>query len=77
MTSPNISKSLESIADELIPWGCGMVVKDISMSSLSWCKVLYVAVRLYLLDLSFTFRAFENHFEVHHQYMLSSKGEEF
>ena len=40
MTSPYIyiyiyiSKSLESIDGELIPWGCGMVVKDIPMSNL-------------------------------------------
>ena len=47
------------------------------MSSYSWCKVLYTAIHLCLLDLSFTFRAFENHYEVHRRYVLSSKGEQF
>ena len=75
--SEYICKCLESIDEECIPWGCGTVVKDMHMSSYSWCKVLYVAVHLCLLNLSFTFRAFENHYEVHRRYVLSPKGEEF
>ena len=54
-TSPYICKCLESIDNELVPWGCGMVITDTPISSFSWCKVLYVAVHLCLLDLSFTF----------------------
>jgi len=76
-SSQYVDKCLESVDDDTIPWGCGMVIKDVPMSSLSWCKVLYVAVHLYLLDLSFTFRPFENHYEVHRRYMLSTKGEEY
>ena len=75
-TSPYICKCLESIDNELVPWGCGMVITDTPMSSFSWCKVLYVAVHLCLLDLSFTFRPFENHYEVHSRYMVFPKGED-
>ena len=50
-----------------------MVIRDGPKSNYVWCKVLYVAVNLCLLDLSFPF---ENHYEVHGRYMLSSKGEE-
>jgi len=76
-TSPYLCKVLESIDDELIPWGCGVVIKDIPMSSLSRCKVFYIADYLYFLDLSFSFRAFDNHFEMHYRCMLSTKGEDF
>ena len=36
-----------------------------------------MAVHLSLVDLDFTFRPFENHYEVHRKYLLSSTGIEF
>ena len=47
------------------------------MSQPGWLKILYVAVHLGLVDLDFTFRPFENHYEVHRKYLLSSPGTEF
>ena len=47
------------------------------MSQPGWLKILYVAVHLSLVDLDFTFRPFENHYEVHRKYLLSSTGIEF
>jgi len=69
-TSQYVDKCLESVDNDIIPWGCGMVIRDVPMSNYSWYKVLYVAVHLCLLDLSFTFRPFENHYEVHCRCML-------
>ena len=40
-------------------------------------KILYVAVHLELLDLSFTFRPFDSNYEVHQKYVLSKSGESF
>ena len=54
-TSQYVDKCLESVDNDIIPWGCGMVIRDVPMSNYSWYKVLYVAVHLCLLDLSFTF----------------------
>ena len=42
-----------------------------------WHKILYVAVHLGFLDLSFTFRPFDSHYEVHRRYVLSQSGESF
>ena len=47
------------------------------MSQPGWHKILYVAVHLSLVDLDFNFRPFENHYEVHRKYLLSSSGTEF
>ena len=40
-------------------------------------KVMYIAVHLGYLGVSFEFRPFESHFEVHHKYLLSASGEDF
>ena len=58
-------------------WGCGVMVKGLKMSQSMWHKILYVAVHLELLDLSFTFRPFDSHYEVHRRYVLSKSGESF
>jgi len=58
-------------------WGCGVNVEGIKMSQPSWHKILYVAVHLNFVDLDFTFRPFESHYEVHRKYVLSSHGQEF
>ena len=58
-------------------WGCGVMVKGLKMSQSMWRKILYVAVHLELLDLSFTFRPFDSHYEVHQRYVLSKSGESF
>jgi len=70
--------SLQSIiVEEGSCWGCGVMVCGIKMSQPAWHKVLYVAVHLDLIHLDFIFRPFENHYEVHRRYMLSSSGLEF
>ncbi|MCY3928217.1 MAG: helicase-related protein [Acidobacteria bacterium] len=70
--------TLQSIFDnEESCWGCGVSVNGTKMSQPGWHKVLYVAVHLSLVDLDFTFRPFENHYEVHRKYLLSSSGTEF
>ena len=38
---------------------------------------IYIAVHLLLLNLKFTFRPFESHYEVHRHFSLSTTGEEF
>jgi len=53
------------------------VVKEVNMSNNAWCKLIYVGVHLGLLNLSFIFCPFENHYEVHHRYSISPAGEEF
>ena len=58
-------------------WGCGVNVEEIKMSQPSWHKILYATVHLNFVDLDFTFRPFESHYEVHRKYMLSSHGQEF
>ena len=58
-------------------WGSGISINGTAMSQSAWHKVLYVAVHLGLIDLNFTFRPFENHYEVHRKYILSSAGNEF
>ena len=55
-------------------WGCGVSVNGTKMSQPEWHKILYVAVHLSLVDLDFTFRPFENRYEVHRKYLLSSSG---
>ena len=47
------------------------------MTSYVWSKVVYVAVHLSLLHLSFVFRPFDNHYEVHRRYSLSEEGTKF
>ena len=58
-------------------WGCGAMVKGLRMSQYMWHKILYVAVHLGFLHLSFTFRPFDSHYEVHQRYVLSKSGELF
>ena len=42
-------------------WGCGVMGKGIiKMSQSLWHKILYVAVHLGFLDLSFTFQPFDS-----------------
>ena len=75
--SQYVTKCLEFIDEESIPWGCGTVIKGVNMSNNAWCKLIYVGVHLGLLDLSFIFCPFENWYEVHRRYSISSAGEEF
>jgi len=72
-----ITSCLEHIDADSIPWGCGSVIKGVNMSNSAWCKLIYVGVHLDLLKLSFVFRPFENHYEVHRRYLITSAGEEF
>ena len=58
-------------------WGCGIMVKGLKMSQSMRHKILYVAVHLGFLDLSFAFRPFDSHYEVHRRYVLSKSGESF
>ena len=58
-------------------WGCGTNVNGIVMSKAAWHKIIYVAVHLGYLDLSFKFRPFENHYEVHRRYNVTSAGRAF
>ena len=55
-------------------WWCGVSGNGIKMSKSVCHKILYVAVNLNLVDLDFTFRPFENHYEMHRKYLLSSSG---
>ena len=77
VSSQYIIKCLECIDADSIPWGCGTVVKGVNMSSNAWCKLIYVCVHLGLFNLSFVFRPFENHYEVHRRYLIAPPGEEF
>lgn len=71
-------EKLQTIFDEDNScWGCGAIVDDIRMSQPAWHKILYVAVHLSFLDLSFIFRPFDSHYEVHRRYILTSLGESF
>ena len=58
-------------------WGSGVYVNDVRVSKPSWHKVIYVAVHLGLLDMTFDFRPYECHYEVHRKYFLSAAGENF
>jgi len=58
-------------------WGSGVYVNDVRVSKPSWHKVIYVAVHLGLLDMTFDFRPYENHYEVHRKYLLTAAGEKF
>ena len=58
-------------------WGYGVIIKGLKMSQSMWHKILYVAVHLEVLDLSFTFRPFDSNYEVHQKYVLSKSGESF
>jgi len=58
-------------------WGNGVYINGIRMGASAWNKMICVAVHLSLLDLSFVFRPFENHIEVHRRLCLSSEGTDF
>ena len=58
-------------------WGSGMVVDGKHMTAYAWAKIIYVAVHLSLLKLSFVFRPFDSHFEVHRRYCISDEGKEY
>ena len=58
-------------------WGCGTNINGIVMSKAAWHKIIYVAVHLGYLDLSFKFRSFKNHYEVHRRYNVTSAGKVF
>lgn len=75
--SQYVIKCLDCVDAESIPWGCGTVIKGVNMSNNAWCKLIYVGVHLGLLDLSFIFCPFENHYEVHRRYLISSVGKEY
>ena len=47
------------------------------MSKAAWHKILYVTVHLGYLDISFRFRPFDNHTEVHRRYHITSTGQAF
>jgi len=65
-----------SLSDDKSCWGCGMLILGNRMSKHQWHKVLYVAVYLGFLDLAFNFRPFDSDYEVHHQYIVSTLGNE-
>ena len=67
----------ESISKLIGCWGSGLVVNGINTTSYSWSKVVYIAVHLSLLNLSFVFCPFDNHYEVHQRYSFSEGGKEF
>jgi len=58
-------------------WGCGVMVKGLRMSQSVWHKILYVAVHLGFVYLSFTVQPIDSHYEVHRKYVLSESGELF
>ena len=58
-------------------WGSGVVVDGKRMTAYAWAKVIYVAVHLSLLKLSFIFRPFDSHFEVHRRYCISDEGKKY
>jgi len=60
-----ITSCLENVDADSVPWGCGTVIKGVNMSSNARYKLIYVGVHLDLLKMSFIFRPFENHYEVH------------
>ena len=76
-TSKYVCGHKEIVDKTNIPWGSGLTVNNIQITSSAWCKVIYIAVHLSLLTLEFTFRPFESHYEVHRHFSLSSTGEEF
>lgn len=77
----NYVRMIEALTDILdsedMCWGSGISVNGTAMSQSAWHKVLYVGVHRSLVDLNFAFRPFENHYEVHRKYVLTSVGEEF
>lgn len=77
VSSQYITNCLEYVDADLIPWGCGMVIKGINMSNNAWCKLIYVGVHLGLIKLSFVFCPFENHYKVHRRYLVAPPGEQF
>jgi len=58
-------------------WRSGISINNTTMSQSAWHKLLYVAVHLHSIDLNFIFKPFENHYEVHRKYVLSTAGNEF
>ena len=58
-------------------WGFCIYINGIRMGAFAWHKVICVAVHLLLLGISFVFRPFDNHIEIHRRLYLSSKRECF
>lgn len=58
-------------------WGCAVFVNGIRMAPFAWGKVICVAIHLSLLDLTFVFRPFDNHIEVHRRLCPSTRRENF
>ena len=58
-------------------WGYGVFVNGIRTVSFAWHKAICIAIHLSLLDLTFIFRPFDNHIEVHQRLCLSIYGENF
>ena len=80
-SNENYVRSFDALQDMLDEsntcWGSGLYVNAIRVSKPSWHKVIYVAVHLGYLDVTFDFRPYESHFEVHRKYLLSASGEDF
>jgi len=76
-TSKYVCSHKEIVDKTDIPWGSDLIVNDTQMTSSAWSKVICVAVHLSFLNLEFTFRPFESHYEVHRHFSLSTTGEEF
>lgn len=55
---------------------CGKSMNGSVMLQLTWHKIIYVAVHIGYLDITF-FRPFDSHYEVHRRYKLSTDGEAF
>ena len=68
------SELKEFTEQENSAWGCGSSVADTVMSKAAWHKILFVAVHLGYLDISFKFRPFD---EVHRRYYITSTGQAF
>jgi len=46
-------------------WGSGLYISDVRVSKPSWHKVIYVAVHVGFLDMTFGFYPYESHYEVY------------
>ena len=61
-------------------WGSGLYVNELMVSKQAWHKVIYVSVHMGFLDMTFDFRSYDSHHEVHWRYFLfflSLSGEEY
>ena len=75
-------RSFDSLSDLLDSdndtcWGSGLYINDARMSKPSWHKVIYVAVHLGYVNVTFDFCPYENRHEVHRKYSLALTGEVF